>query len=81
LCVVAIRALAAMVRLIGANGTMIRRAARILAIATAIGLDRVAVATAVARAVVPATVDVPVLRAARAIRMATRRQRPLAITA
>jgi hypothetical protein len=47
---------------------MTRRVARILAIATAIGLDRVAVM------VVAATVDVPVLRAAHAIRMAMPRQ-------
>jgi hypothetical protein len=53
---------------IGANGTTIRRVARIRAIATAIGLDRVAAT------VVVATGDAPVLRVARAIQMAMLRQ-------
>ena len=90
MCVVAIPALAAMVRPIGANGTTIRRAARTRAIATAIGLDRVAVtvvvraaghATVAARAVVRAMVDVSALRVARAIRTAMRRQHLPATTA
>jgi len=69
-----------MVRLIGANGTTIRRVARILAIATAIGLGQVA-ATVVVRTVVRATVGVPVLRVAHAIRAAMPRQHLLATTA